>query len=240
MSTIDSRPASGTKQCNHEICDGNRDDPDYAYCGYSAGHAGEHGAWDCDWEGVTTVTQPEQQHQAADTTDSRTCSAPGDQEHDHDACVDAVADAAELELAQRHAAGLRALADMVEQNPNLLDVLRGLHCATHIFGEDDPKAKLGMFARVASRYTTKVEKRFSTGFASVEASFGPLRVLIQADRDEVCERVVTGTETVTKSVPDPAALAAVPTVEVTETVDTYEWVCRPLLADDSAAQAVTS
>lgn len=32
--------------CGFEICDGNRDDPSYAYCGLPHGHAGEHGSWE--------------------------------------------------------------------------------------------------------------------------------------------------------------------------------------------------
>jgi hypothetical protein len=31
--------------CEYEICDGNRDDPSYAYCGEPASHAGDHGSW---------------------------------------------------------------------------------------------------------------------------------------------------------------------------------------------------
>lgn len=33
------------RTCAHSSPDGNRDDPTYYYCGYPAGHAGEHGAW---------------------------------------------------------------------------------------------------------------------------------------------------------------------------------------------------
>lgn len=35
-----------TKTCNHEVHDGNQDDPSYAYCGEPAGHAGLHGKWE--------------------------------------------------------------------------------------------------------------------------------------------------------------------------------------------------
>ena len=149
--------------------------------------------------------------------------------------IDLTATETQAERAREQANGLRALADMVEQNPEVLDALQYLGLGTHVFAEDDPQAKLGMFARIAARYATKVEKQFSSSFASVVATFAGVRVSVQADRNEVCERVVTGVETVTKSVPDPDALAAVPTVEITEEVQTYEWVCRPLLADDTKA-----
>jgi hypothetical protein len=67
--------------------------------------------------------------------------------------------------------------------------------------------------------------------------FAGIWFVLQADRDEVCERVVTGTREVTETVPDPEALAAVPTVEVTKTVEDVEWVCRPLLGDREPAEA---
>jgi hypothetical protein len=60
--------------------------------------------------------------------------------------------------------------------------------------------------------------------------FGAITLTASADRAEVCDRVVTGTREVTREVPDPEALAAVPKVTVTETVEDVDWVCGPLLA----------
>jgi hypothetical protein len=31
--------------CNYATTDGNPDDPDYYYCGFTAAHAGPHGHW---------------------------------------------------------------------------------------------------------------------------------------------------------------------------------------------------
>lgn len=62
-----------------------------------------------------------------------------------------------------------------------------------------------------------------------------IRLLVQVERAAVCERVVTGTTTVTRTVPDPDALAAVPTVEVTEDVEQVEWRCQPLLDTGAVA-----
>lgn len=56
---------------------------------------------------------------------------------------------------------------------------------------------------------------------------------VTCQRSAVCERVVTGTETITRTVPDPTV--EVPMVEVTETVETVEWVCAPLLAESVAS-----
>lgn len=52
-------------------------------------------------------------------------------------------------------------------------------------------------------------------------------------RDEFCTRVVGGTREITEEVPDPDALAAVPTVTWTRTEDIVEWQCESVLADDS-------
>lgn len=37
--------AAERSACGHEVSDGNRDDPSFAYCGLPQGHAGAHGAW---------------------------------------------------------------------------------------------------------------------------------------------------------------------------------------------------
>jgi heme-binding NEAT domain protein len=63
---------------------------------------------------------------------------------------------------------------------------------------------------------------------------------VSVDREEICERIVTGTREVTVEVPDPEQLAAVPTVSVTKTVEDVEWICRPLLDDATTAPAVAA
>lgn len=40
-----SKTVSNYTVCGFEICDGNRDDPSYAYCGERIGHGGPHGKW---------------------------------------------------------------------------------------------------------------------------------------------------------------------------------------------------
>jgi hypothetical protein len=56
-------------------------------------------------------------------------------------------------------------------------------------------------------------------------------------RTSACTRVVTGTKTITETVPDPDALAAVPLVEVTREVEECRWDCTPILATEQAAAA---
>ncbi len=132
----------------------------------------------------------------------------------------------------QQADGLRALADMIEKHAEVGKLLTySLRQISQPTGSvDDPKAEMATFARAAAKCGAKVRKNGGDKWFSVVAAWGPVEVEVFVDREEVCERVVTGTETVTKTVPDPEQLAAVPMVEVTEVVEHVEWVCPPLLA----------
>ena len=87
---------------------------------------------------------------------------------------------------------------------------------------------------VEASETASVEVRHGDVFelraGPVRKRVGDVTVKMLASRDEVCERVVTGVETVTETVPDPELVAQVPLVEVNRAVELVEWVCRPLLA----------
>jgi hypothetical protein len=65
-------------------------------------------------------------------------------------------------------------------------------------------------------------------YFNLEGQWHGFPVVLTTSRDVVCRRVVKGTREVTKKVPDPAALAAVPEIEVTETVEDIEWICEPV------------
>jgi hypothetical protein len=140
------------------------------------------------------------------------------------------------ELAAELAAGLRSVADMVEATPELASAfgIAFLKMQAYVgYAFEDKPAALATFARAALRHGAKVEKKADDKWSSVDAKWGPVTVSAYTNRDEVCERVVTGTEVVTKKVPDPEALALVPEVEVTEEVETFEWRCVPLLAAEA-------
>lgn len=135
--------------------------------------------------------------------------------------------ASNAELAQQQAAGLRALADMVEQNPELVPFtsLDGLY-AFHVQTADDQAA----FARAGLRHGAKVTKDVSRELHNLLLTWGPVSAYVLAGRGDVCERVPTGVEKVTKTIKDPDAVAALPDVEIVEEVETFEWKCQPLLA----------
>lgn len=136
--------------------------------------------------------------------------------------------------AQQVATGLRQLADLLDANPDLSGT-RYAFTMINLF----PRTRDGVaaWARAAMRSTGKANKHQSDRYAGVKIDFGPVGVSVNIERDEVCERIVTGTHEVTKEVPDPDLLATVPLVSVTETVEDVEWRCMPILAglDDAAA-----
>jgi len=137
------------------------------------------------------------------------------------------------ELARQQAAGLRALADMIEVHPELA------HNFSHTFGysginahpqREDVAAELADIARIALRSGAKVTKDISEKFHNLVLDFGAVKVDVLAYREQVCERVVVGTREITEEIPDPDQLAAVPTVTQTRTEDIVKWRCTPLLS----------
>jgi hypothetical protein len=123
--------------------------------------------------------------------------------------------------------GLRALADVLEQNPGIpLPGAGRVSTMTVMFHGDDAKAALAAAARA---FPCAWQKRFSGRdgeYFDLLGKVGGLRVELTAMRDVVCERVVTGTAEVEE---DEVVTEAV-TRKVTKTVDVVEWRCGSLLA----------
>lgn len=144
------------------------------------------------------------------------------------------------------AAGYRAIADFIEANPDLAEHMRYVpkNILVPVGGEGDPRAIIAAFTRAGLRHGAEITKRHRAEHAGADLCWGPVSLDVYAPRAEVCERVVTGVETVTKTVKDPELLALaeamVPDVEVTEQVEQVEWICRPLLDVEAvpAAEAV--
>jgi hypothetical protein len=130
-------------------------------------------------------------------------------------------------------AGLRQFADLLEHDqaiplPDARDV------AWYYFGRGVEYDTQKVAAVDLARRLPGVQKKAVTGdLFRLRGSIAGLKTQIIVDRPAVCERVVTGTETVTRQVPDPSVV--VPTVEVTEVVEHVEWVCGPLLDREPAA-----
>lgn len=128
------------------------------------------------------------------------------------------------------AQALRAVAEALDANPGM-SMGAGLDSVLAYVGSlTDPVDNIGRFTRAALAVGATITKEYGDIFGGIVADFGgDVVIKMYAHREQVCERVVTGSRTVTRQVRDPAALAAVPIVDVTSTEDVVEWVCAPLL-----------
>lgn len=136
--------------------------------------------------------------------------------------------------------GLREIADWYDAHPEVpmpyhTSVQTGKLEATfdiYLNGADQ-RARLSTIARAMGQF----DKVPDGDLFRVVRRFGGIAVTAQAQRDEVCERIVVGTHEVTELVPDPEAVAALPTVAVTKVVEDVRWECRSILADEPARVA---
>lgn len=146
------------------------------------------------------------------------------------------AERAELDasiLAAEMAAGLRGIADMLVATPALARMfenpLKWAGIWLHPARDDSARGDLARFVRAALAVGAVITKEVSDDRFNVTATLpSGVKLMTLSHRDEVCERVVTGVETVTRTVPDPTV--EIPMVEVTEQVETVRWECKPLLA----------
>lgn len=140
--------------------------------------------------------------------------------------------------------GLREIADWLDAHPEVKLPHIGAHIpgcelpslpiwirAPYKWDDDqrDARARLAEIARAMGR--ANKGPGLVDGTFIVWRQFAGLAVFAQTERDEVCEKVVTGVREETVEVPDPEALAAVPKVTVTRTVEDFGWICSPLLAE---------
>lgn len=141
-----------------------------------------------------------------------------------------------------YAANLRTVAALIEANPQLplpavfaygtgnIDVSWQI-----LHNKDDDQAQRdtarAILAAVGGKWDKKPWDDADVNRFDFTQKRDGMRLEIYARRDAICERVVTGTETVTREVPDPDALAAVPTTTVTDVVETVEWRCEPILTE---------
>jgi hypothetical protein len=140
-----------------------------------------------------------------------------------------------VEEARAQAAALRSLADLIEANPSLAGTssyVRSLNIWWAATAD-----QLGDIARAGLAHGAKVDKRYTDDCVTLALSWGPVTAHALAIRSRVCERVVTGVDVVTRKIPDPDALAAVPLIEVTEEVERVEWRCEPILAPATVGAA---
>lgn len=122
-----------------------------------------------------------------------------------------------------YTAGLRALADLLDQNPEVpLPVYGSILDMLVIVQTSDPAALLAKVARLIPGTLTKDA---DDNYFRLRGQLHGLSITFAADREKVCRKVVKGIRTVTK--PDPEWVAKVPLVTCEE--EDVEWICPPLL-----------
>ncbi|MCM6776234.1 hypothetical protein NDR87_18930 [Nocardia sp. CDC159] len=146
------------------------------------------------------------------------------------------------------AADLRALADIAETDEFVAAMLARLisggtlwpNHATDYQHRDHGAQVMGeairRFKPIAAEPIRKEFRDGGDGYFDAVVPLKALTLRLTDLREVVCERVVTGVETVTEEVPDPEYVAAAPKVTVTREVESFEWKCAPILA---ASEAVT-
>lgn len=132
----------------------------------------------------------------------------------------------EAETREEFIANLRAYTAWLEANPDA--DLPAVYSCNH-----ESTAK-GM-AKRAQQFGGKWAKCGDETWFELARNFGPsIKHGIFALRESVCERIVVGTEEREVCGPDPAAVAALPQVARTETIEKVEWRCPTLLAAEDS------
>jgi hypothetical protein len=116
--------------------------------------------------------------------------------------------------------GLRQLATFIEEHPDF--TLPTCASVVVLVTEMPPEQARAEMARLA-RQLGNAEKNTYGDWFEVARKFGPHSLDINAYRQQICERVVVGTETV--EVADPNA------PKVTITRDKVEWKCPPSILE---------
>lgn len=133
-----------------------------------------------------------------------------------------------------YVAGLRALADLLEQHPDLpLPYEDKFSWNVWPHETADVKAEISRIRRLLpGRFDKRApDSEYAAVYFTLTGHLRGLTLEIATYRDQVCERVVTGQREVTTEVP-----TATETVTVTE--DIVEWRCHPLLAEDRESETV--
>tara|TARA_Y100001951_G_scaffold93860_1_gene89852 strand:+ start:184 stop:609 length:426 start_codon:yes stop_codon:yes gene_type:complete len=122
---------------------------------------------------------------------------------------------------------LRDFANFVEEHgPDLPDVTVELRSWVWGYDADDSvPLSVALAMRAGVKTADKVTKEYTDDYFRMFLKFGKLEYRVICNRDEVCEKNVIGTKTVTKKIPPKGNWTE---EEVEE--DIVEWVCNPLLA----------
>jgi len=135
------------------------------------------------------------------------------------------------------AADLRAIADVIEHNPHLAEMITQMFerpfWPSHAVAWDERESPRAVMAETIRQFmpiaTGPIEKNYRGDYFDALIPLRSVKVRLTDERAQVCTRVVTGVETVTEDIPDPEYVAAAPMVTQTREVETVEWTCEPLM-----------
>lgn len=143
------------------------------------------------------------------------------------------------------AADLRTLAGVIEDNPVLASLIKQafdgslfpIYAAAEEHRDAPRELLVDAVRQLKPIATGPIEKRYIDKWFEANIPLQAITLRLTEHRDAVCTRVVTGTETVTEEIPDPAYIAAAPKITQTREVEKVEWKCEPLMAPSPAAGA---
>ncbi|HEX5347886.1 MAG TPA: hypothetical protein VFW64_12430 [Pseudonocardiaceae bacterium] len=132
---------------------------------------------------------------------------------------------------QEYIDGLRALADLLEANPDLRLPYTGRDRggALLVMPHGDERDEVAEWARALPGEKSKTVR---DEYFDLDGQLHGLHLRVIAHRDKVCRKVVKGTREVKEQVP-------VKFTTVTKTVEDVEWVCDPLLGATNDDQVVS-
>lgn len=131
-----------------------------------------------------------------------------------------------LAISDRLSAGYAAVAEWADRHPEIALTPSGP--TIFAFAPDRAAFTAWTKALADGAPLAGVRKDVLVQYANASRDFGGVTVQVTILRQEICERVVTGTRKV--EVPDPDVVAAAPLVTIDE--DIVEWRCPPsFLAD---------
>ena len=123
---------------------------------------------------------------------------------------------------------LRDFADFVEEHgpqlPGVSVELRSWIWGYEVADQGVPEG-VALALRAGIKSADEVTKEYSDDYFRLYLRFGKLQYRVVCNREEVCEKNVIGTKTVTKKMPPEGDWTE---QEVEEEI--VEWVCNPLLA----------
>lgn len=147
----------------------------------------------------------------------------------------------ERDQREAYTAGLRQLADILDNHPEVPLPYQGsgpdaARMTFHFLCTDDPRSEMAATRRALGVPMDKNGDRDE--YFDLKGNLHGLYFTLTAFRKDVCERVVIGRRKVEVTEPDPGAVAALPKVTRSVTVEDVEWRCSPLLApaDDGVSR----